>query len=184
MFFPHGGRERINPGRWHSLQRPTRLRPLFSRAGHRRIPGSLFIFESGDPPLVRFVSLQRSLAALCCPGLPASDDPASAFSSRDHPKIFACGSFALAVFLPHSIIARASSLPTLPPRGVIRRMFSSFRRSGPAVRGVCGLAGLFGPGGAHGILYPSQFFSGRSGVIAFRRSRTRLSFSSRTSRGL
>lgn len=130
----------INPGCWRSLQRLIRLRPLLGRAGHHRVPGSPFDFERIDPPLVRFISLQRLPATLCCPGLPSPDNPAPAFASRGHPEAFACSSFAHAVFSPRNVIARAPSLPTLPPRAGHSPDISSFRRYGPADGAVCGLA--------------------------------------------
>lgn len=183
MFFPHGGRERINPGCWRSLQRPTRLRPLFSRAGHHRVPELPFNFESGNPPLLRFGSLQRSLAALRCPRRPAPDDPASAFSSRDDPRV------RVRLVRPCGFSATQRHRSRFePPDAAAPRGHSPDDFFIPAFRarwwGCLRPGQALSPGGAHGIHFPSQFFSGRSGVIAFRLSRTCMSFSPRTSRGL
>jgi hypothetical protein len=62
------------------------------------LPGSPLEVSIGDPPLVRFGSLQRLPAALCCSGMPAPNHPASTFGVASQPTFAVLAALVLAVF--------------------------------------------------------------------------------------
>lgn len=137
------------------------------RADLRHVAG-IAAHLSDHPPLVRFGSLQRFPAALCCSRLPASNNPASALGQADSTTFRLSTYPALAVFSPRDTWPPASRSGYRRLMRVIRRTISSFRCSGPAT-------GRLRPDRDNWLisryrswdLIPSQFFSGSTGVRVF-----------------